>query len=467
MIQNATLIFDIGKTNKKLYVLDQDLNEVHKEYLRFNEIKDDEGYPCDDLQAISYWIIESVREILGSDKYKVKNINFSTYGASLVHLNKEGKVIAPFYNYLKPFPEDLQKHFFTKYQNEIDFSLTTASPFMGFLNSGLQLYYIKYKRPDIFKELSTSLHLPQYLSYLLTKNLTSDYTSMGCHTGLWNYNTMEYAEWVKKEGLDKYLPKVETASTVNSIKLHGHEINVGMGVHDSSSALVPYLENVEKKFVLLSTGTWSICMNPFNESELSTDELEKDCLNFMGPSGQSVKASRLFLGQQLRDKAKELGTFFNVEYHQYKKIKFDLLFEAAPAGKGQLLFNYPHLDVTRFGFKNALTEDLSLFKDFDQAYHQLIHELTELQIGALKLAIGDSKIEHIYIDGGFANNEVFTQMLANKLPDYVIRSTEFALGSSLGAAVLVNPDERVRKRLSENYKYRTHHQTVAKGKKTW
>jgi len=65
-------------------------------------------------------------------------------------------------------------------------------------------------------------------------------------------------------------------------------------------------------------------------------------------------------------------------------------------------------------------------------------------------------IKEIYIDGGFANNEVFTQMMANKLPQYQIFSTGFAMGSALGAALLVNLRNLPKNFLQNNYNLKVH-----------
>ncbi len=456
MSDHVTLVFDIGKTNKKLYLLDKNLRELHKQYVRFDEIVDDEGFPCDDLEAISSWVVSSTREILSAKKYTVRTINFSTYGASLVHLDAEGNVIAPFYNYLKPFPKRLKDEFFEKYHGEANFSLITASPSMGFLNSGLQLYYLKYHKSAIFKRIDKSLHFPQYLSYLLTGRLTSEFTSIGCHTGLWDFRKHDYVQWIREEGLAQYLPEPEPTSKVIPIKHDDQVILVGIGVHDSSAALVPYLKSTRKRFVLISTGTWSICMNPFNDHQLTKDELEKDCLNFLTMTGSSVKASRLFLGQELREQAMKLGEYFATPYHRYKEIVYDHSFKALNTTSRELMYSYRHLGVERFGMTNAQNEDFSIFRDFDHAYHQLIHELTDLQISSLKLAIGESSIDDIFIDGGFADNEIFVQMLADKLPQYRVQSVEFALGSSLGAALLVNPTKESDRAMADSYKPRVH-----------
>jgi len=47
----VTAVFDIGKTNKKFFLFDKNYQEAFKEYTRFEEIKDDEGFPADNLEG--------------------------------------------------------------------------------------------------------------------------------------------------------------------------------------------------------------------------------------------------------------------------------------------------------------------------------------------------------------------------------------------------------------------------------
>ena len=111
-------VFDIGKTNKKLFLFDEDYQIVKEEQSQFEEILDDDGFPCDDLIKLSSWLKETFESISqnpdlggvpsggvpsGGVPYEVVGLNISAYGASLVHLNSEGKPITPLYNYLKAF----------------------------------------------------------------------------------------------------------------------------------------------------------------------------------------------------------------------------------------------------------------------------------------------------------------------------------------------------------------------------
>ncbi|UXX81008.1 FGGY family carbohydrate kinase [Reichenbachiella carrageenanivorans] len=456
MKTRVTAIFDIGKTNKKFFLFDENYREIHNNYIRFDELTDQEGFQMESLSDLVKWIKKCINDLLLEDQYEILGVNFSTYGASLVHLDQDGNQVGDFYSYLKPFDTYLRAAFLKDYGSEKELCKTTASPFLGMLNSALQLYYIKNKKPEIFNKIQKSLHFPQYLSYIFTQKMTADYTSMGCHTMFWDYDSHQYHQWLKEEGMSDFLVPVLPSDSVSMINYRGAQFKVGTGVHDSSAALLPYIKGIADSFVLISTGTWSICMNYFNQAELTIDEIEKDCLNFMSTDGKNVRAARLFLGNELRQQAMKMGEAFGVEYHIYKSIAYHSNFKSKRTNAKQLLFALGGLGVERFGYSCPESTDYSLFESFEEAYHELLDELTDLQVESLQLAIGQSSISQIYIDGGFGANELFTQMLANKLQAFELYSTSFSLGSALGAAMLVNDNYLPDNFMKENYSIKRH-----------
>ncbi|MCD6544125.1 MAG: carbohydrate kinase [Flavobacteriaceae bacterium] len=424
------LIFDIGKTNKKCYLFDEKFQIIEQEQTVFAEIKDEDGFACDDIEKLTNWILQKFQ--FYKEKYTITNVNFSTYGASFVHLDKENKVLTPLYNYLKTFDKKLEEKFISNYGSVEKFESETASPYMGFLNSGLQLYWLKNKRPKIAKQIENSLHFPQYCSFLLTKNKFSEYTSIGCHTGLWDFEKREYHYWVKKEDIIKQLATIVTTDHFEEVD----DIKVGVGIHDSSAALVPYLIGVKEKFMVISTGTWSIVLNPFSKESLTKNDLKNDCLQFMQMDGKPVKVSRLFLGKEHEIQTKKLAEYFGTGLDYFKSIFFD-----------KSIYNdLKKKDLTSFKFKELTNEKkvdcvFSILDDYKTAYHQLIFELVKKQIVSLDLALGKTKgIKTIFIDGGFSNNELYCKMLANQLPQFQIKIASLASGSALGAAIVINKD---------------------------
>jgi sugar (pentulose or hexulose) kinase len=289
-------IFDIGKTNKKLFLFDSNYKIAFEHSERFAETFDEDGDACEDLESLRLFVFNSLEDVFKRKEFSVRAINFCTYGASFVYLDANGNPVTPLYNYLKTYPQELQKKFYDTYGGEKKISLATASPVFGSLNSGMQLYRLKHNNKELFQKVVCALHLPQYMSYLLTGIYYSDITSIGCHTSLWDFEKRDYHEWVYKEGINEKLPPIEACNKILPAVFPRSNYFVGVGLHDSSAALIPYLLNFYESFILISTGTWCISLNPFNNSPLNTEELENDCLCYLSYLGQPVKASRLFSG---------------------------------------------------------------------------------------------------------------------------------------------------------------------------
>ena len=127
-------IFDVGKTNKKLLLFDADYRIVFEEQTQWKEILDDDGFHGDDLDRLTTWLRSSLDAVLADERFSVKAVNFAAYGASLVHLNDEGRPVTPLYNYLKPFPEELHREFYGQFGSPEFFCAETASPDLGMLN---------------------------------------------------------------------------------------------------------------------------------------------------------------------------------------------------------------------------------------------------------------------------------------------------------------------------------------------
>ena len=431
----VTAIFDIGKTNKKFVLFDEELREVHNDFVQIAEKEDDDGFPCDDLDAIRAWMMGRLDFVLYHPDYQLKSINFSTYGATLVHLDESGEVVTPLYNYLKPFPEPLLEQFFGEYGPAEEWSRRTASPALGMLNSGLQLYWLKHHKPDAFRRIHRSLHFPQYLSFLLTGEHLSEYPSIGCHTGMWDYDRRGYHEWIAREGLSALLPDPASAASHRLVHLSGRAVRVGTGIHDSSAALIPYARlSGDVPFMLMSTGTWSIVMNPFNNEVLTARELGLDCLNYLQADGKPVKAARLFLGNEYELWARRLATFFGLPYETHRDVQFDATCYQAVQKMTGPVYKWESIQAPGRDYSRLAETDLKRFASYESAYHALMHELTDLQAQAIQLAAGSTNVGRIYLDGGFVGNQVFIEMVRSKAPGFELIEADVPLGSALGAA---------------------------------
>ncbi|HQF48782.1 carbohydrate kinase [Flavobacterium alvei] len=430
---NVVAIFDIGKTNKKVFLFNENYQIVWEKSVILAETVDEDGFPCENIVELSQWVADRLTELKELKEYVLKAINFSTYGASFVYLDEQGKSLTPLYNYLKPYPETLLENFYPKYKGKKKFAVKTASPILGSLNSGMQIYRLKEEKPELFAKVKYCLHLPQYLSSVLTHHYFTDITSIGCHTGLWNFKKMKYHKWVTNEGIIDKLPPIQNVE--ETIKIE-NEISVGIGLHDSSSALIPYTINFTEPFVLLSTGTWSISLNPFNDTPLTSEELKKDCLCFLQNKRIPVKAARLFAGNTHEVQSKRISDHFNLPKDFYKEITYnkDIIADLRITNFKEISLNKDRY-IEKCPFENR---NLDNFKNYEIAYHQLIMDIIAQQVLSTKLVIHNSPVKKVFVDGGFSKNSIFMNLLAQAFPEMEVYAASMAQASALGAALSVH-----------------------------
>jgi sugar (pentulose or hexulose) kinase len=425
------LIFDVGKTNQKILLFDEHYKLVYEESIHLDEIKDEDDFPCEDIAALTSWIESSFERIVSDGRFDVVGVNFSGHGASFVYVDEHLKPVLPLYNYLKPYPQKLQQEFYDTYGGASEFSKRTASPVLGSLNSGMQLYRIRKEKPEQFSKIKYALHLPQYLSTILTKKPYSELTSIGCHTNLWDFTINDYHEWVYKEGVRSVLPPILRGDECLNVQYKNIKLCIGIGLHDSSAALIPYLANFKEPFILLSTGTWSISLNPFNHTSLKKAELEHDCLCYLSYQGTPVKASRLFSGYEHEQQVKRIAEFYQLPTEYFTKLDYD-------PRKLRTTVSALHKEGAHENNLLPFAErDLNEF-DADEAYHQLIRDIVNRQFNSTHLVQRGNKVKRIFVDGGFSKNSIFMNLLAVVFPDIELYAASVPQASALGAALAVH-----------------------------
>ena len=430
-MEKVTAVFDIGKTNKKFFLFNADLKVCHQVQTELLLTEDENGHPCESIEILTDWVKDTFTKALQRKEFTIEALNFSAYGASFVHIDAAGKPLTPLYNYTKPFPKALHQQFYSLYGPESNFSAKTGSFDAGMLNSGMQLFWIKHQHPKRFESIKRSLHLPQYLSYLFSQQTVSDYTSIGCHTALWDFQKKRYHPWVKQEGLTNVLAPIVHTNTATMQCIEGKKLMVGVGVHDSSGALIPYLKSISEPFMLLSTGTWNVALNPFASTPLTKKEAAQGGLNYMQTDGSPVKASRLFLGYEYEYQVKQLTQQFGVSSDHHKTIPFNSsIYQKLKQGP------VPQFEWIGLSGDSKKTMPLS-YVTFEEAYHHLLMALVAWQVESLRLAQGKTAIKQLFVEGGFSNNEIFLKLLCLLLPTMEIYSSQLAQGSALGAALLM------------------------------
>jgi hypothetical protein len=434
MKEKVIAVFDIGKTVKKILLFNFNLGVISENEEKFSSIKDDDGFECENIDSIEKWIIRSVSGLLRSDIYDLIGINFVTYESAMVYLDNQGRRVAPVYNYLKPLDNYIPDLLYNKYGGKVEFCRETASIGSGMQNAGLQVLWLKMTKPDFYSKTRYILHLPQYLSYLLTSEVYSEHTSIGCHTSLWDFDNMKYHKWVKDECLP--LPEPVSILTVKEVSREGKKLMVGIGINSKAASLVPYFSSDEGKFVVISTGQRSVTLNPFNSESLTKDQLLKNCFCYLNIYMKPVKCSMFRLGQ-LHDAAVNiLSKYFKIQVESFKLIKPDVKL----LGKLSLKYKERRVFFSEGDGSGIFKEEIDLFEfnNFVEGYHVLMVELCDLTVNATESVLteyDDSKV--MYITGNFADNDIFKKLIASSFPYMKVYTSSLKNAAALGAAWVV------------------------------
>ena len=77
------LIFDMGKTNKKAFVFDDSYNIVYEDSHRIDELKDEDGFLCDDLETLTRWVLPRFEKLIESKEFRYQCGEFFIFRCKL------------------------------------------------------------------------------------------------------------------------------------------------------------------------------------------------------------------------------------------------------------------------------------------------------------------------------------------------------------------------------------------------
>lgn len=308
-MEYAIAVIDIGMTNKKVAIYDNNLVQLDVAYTSFEpkmvtvpstgkEIK------THDIEGMKRWFFDRIREF--AKKWPIKAIAVSTHGATIVSIGEDGEVCAPCVFYTEDAGEDFQEEFYRIAGSRLQLQKETASPaFSGLLNAAKTPLYLKKYFPAEAARTKTLLFYAQYWGYVLTGKIGLESTFAGCHTCLWDHERRTWSPVVDRLGIRELLPS-KTSDTCSILGTLTHEVAkeiglpestvVTLGIHDSNASLLPYLAcEGGGDFVLNSTGSWCVAMHPQEKIEFHDEDMGKVVLFNQSALGTPVKTA-IFVG---------------------------------------------------------------------------------------------------------------------------------------------------------------------------
>lgn len=313
------LVLDIGKTNIKLHVLDDDLNSVFGVSIK-NKVCNGAPYPHYPVDKIWQWILDSSKQI--NQKYHICSISITTHGATAALINRNNLnneqtgLVLPIIDY--------EFEGFTQINEAYDdlrpgFKLSYSPNLPSGLNLGRQLYWQKqsFKQYD---DATDILLYPQYWAWRFSNKVSCEVTSLGCHTDLWEPLNKHTSTLVKTLKLDKKIPPIYKAweplgkVTKTLVEDYGfqEECVVFPGIHDSNASLLRYrLKQKDKPFTVISTGTWTIMMSMNTQTPILDENL--DMLANVNVYNEPVPCARFMGGREFEMICSLMGGRFEDE----------------------------------------------------------------------------------------------------------------------------------------------------------
>ncbi len=195
--------------------------------------------------------------------------------------------------------------------------------------------------------------------------------------------------------------------------------------------------NFHEPFILISTGTWCISINPFNHAPLTKEELKNDCLCYMSYDAKPVKASRLFAGDWHEQQLKRISEYFNQNTARYRAMDFNpeiiTVLQTKNKSGEKLHGKIKNKEISLFTERG-----LSSFKNDEEAYHQLMLDIVAQQYGSTQLVLKGTGIKRIFVDGGFGNNLIYMNLLASAFPGIEVFAASMAQATAVGAALCIH-----------------------------
>jgi sugar (pentulose or hexulose) kinase len=419
-------VIDIGKTNAKVALVDlADMREVALRRAA-NAPVAEPPYPHHDVELLWSFILDSLAGI--NQEQRIDAISITTHGATGVLVDAAGELALPVLDYEFDGPDALAEVY-----DAIRPAFTeTGTPRLpAGLNLGAQLFWQQKRFPADFAKAAAILMYPQYWALRLTGVAANEVTSLGCHTDLWDpwkgdfSSLVDKMQWRRlmapvrpaKDRLGPILPALATRTGLHP------QTPVLCGLHDSNASLLPHLLSGTPPFAVVSTGTWVVSM-AVGGNKIVLDPT-RDTLVNVNALGDPVPSARFMGGREFSLLTEGQSEDWSEEDVATVLGRKWFLLPSTQQGSGP----FPHHTAAWLNAESLINGQRFAAVSF---YLALMTATCLDLIGAAGQTI---------VEGPFARNRLFTQMLAAATTRAVIAS-EAATGTSIGAALLAS-DQRM------------------------
>lgn len=416
MTASPIAVFDLGKTNSKLFVIAGDGAVIDEARTRPVWRDDGDIRVLDDAALFDWMKRELARAV---EVHGVTRMMFSGHGCTFALVAGES-LVHPIIDYEQEPPADIAERIDAMAP---DFYETFSPPLPLGFNYGRHLLWLDARDPSLIGNTQAILPYPQFWTWKFSGRALSEVSYLGCHSHLWAPLKDDFSSLVDRRGWRPKMPAFAKAGDeVGHYPLtladgRTTEVAVHNGVHDSNSALYFYRSLGFGDFTLISTGTWVIIFNP--ASPLERLDPARDMLANVTVDHMPVATIR-FMGGREYDVASD-GWVKPVSIDALKAVidRQAIALPSFAAGGPMQGHDGRFVGPAIEGEERAAAALL---------YIALMTDLSLDLIGSQNALV---------IDGGLVKTGLYAPLLAALRPGQIVHTSSNPEGSALGAAALV------------------------------
>jgi sugar (pentulose or hexulose) kinase len=440
------IVADLGKSNKKLILVDENLQTVREERTSI-AIQKEKGMEWENVDAFLDWMLK----LCGawSQDFNITHLSISAHGATLGFIDDKGCETMPVMSYTSDIPNVYLEKFDEELINDRDLHILSSSPNLGFINLIRQIYCFEQLFPEAWEKTSHIMPYSSYLGYKLSGVMSSEISYLGNHSGLWNHHYNNWNLIAQERGYDQKFPKIKKAWDVlgrldqtlaKEYNIKGH-IKVLTGIHDSNASILPYIVKNIPNTTILSTGTWCLAMNMDSDLELKQSDLDIGAYHNISIYNKAFKTVGFTGGHEYAVWMKHFeATSGTAQESDYQKVITEKRLFIYPGIMGGSVFP---------GHQAGLMLSDHFFPETEIDLHlpKILETITRQELEAalnISLALQSQRAleattpspEHIVVEGGFIKSPFYLGLLAQLFPKAEVTTSALQEASAKGASCL-------------------------------
>lgn len=414
-MSGALAVFDLGKTNSKLFVFSPD--GILLDERRTKPIWHDfRGRSVLDDERLFGWMNHELAEVAVTQG--VTRLMISAHGCAFA-LVRGKELLHPILDYEQEVPETVARaidpilpDFFETYTPWLPLGFSIAR----------HIYWLQTEEPEAFAATEAILCYPQYWIWRFCGRKLAEWSYLGAHSQLWAPLKRDYSSLVERLGWRDRFPAIAPAGAVvgeTSVTMADgstRAIAVHNGVHDSNAALAYYRMTGLSDFTLVSTGTWVIVINL--DCPLGALDPERDMIANVTVNGEPAPSLR-FMGGREYDLISD-GWSKPISQDAVERVIERGIFAMPSWAAGG---PFPETKGCIIGGDVSGEERAG-------AAVLYVAMMTDLSLDLIKSE------NLLVVDGGLAKIDLFTAMLAELRPTQIVVRSTMSEGSATGAAAL-------------------------------